>query len=94
VFLTPSHKQVPPTKTLVSPTSKDLIINGCKVDIVKNDIVKVAADYDVIVNSTGQNILIGGASCQAILAAAGPAVRDEIASTYPNGIKPGVILKS
>jgi len=62
------------------------------VDIVKNDIVKVAADYDVIVNSTGPKILDGGASCQTVLDAAGFSVREEIVSKYPNGIMPGLLF--
>jgi len=62
------------------------------VDIVKSDIVKIANDYDVIVNSTGQKIVDGGASCQAILAAAGPLVKNDILAKYPNGIESGAFM--
>jgi len=51
--------------------------------------VKVAANYDVIVNSTGQQILNGGACCQNILTAAGPDVKNQITRLYPNGFEPG-----
>jgi len=52
----------------------------------------VAADYDVIVNSTGRKIVDGGASCRAILAAAGPSVRDDIVSKYPKEIDPSMMF--
>jgi len=68
---------------------KNLVIGGCAVDIVKSNIVKVAHNYDVIVNSTGQKILDGGACCQEILTAAGPDAKSQILRLYPNGIEPG-----
>jgi len=72
-----------------APSPTYLVIGGCIVDIVKSSIVKVAANYDVIVNSTGQKILNGGACCQEILAAAGPEVKNQIARLYPKGFEPG-----
>jgi len=71
------------------PNLKNLVIGGGTVDIVKSNIVNVAANYHVIVNSTGQKIFDGGACCQDILAAAGPDVKDQIMVLYPDGIEPG-----
>jgi len=91
-----SETTQPAKSRQVAPTSRRNLVTSdyCTVNVVKNDIVRVASQYDVIVNSTGRQILGGGACSQAILAAAGPAVADEIRQSFPGGmVSGGVLLK-
>uniref|UniRef100_A0A915I215 Macro domain-containing protein n=1 Tax=Romanomermis culicivorax TaxID=13658 RepID=A0A915I215_ROMCU len=66
--------------------AQHLLFNGCKIEIVKDSIVNVAKDFDVIVNTTSNGIIGGGACSQAITGAAGQALIDDVGTNYPSGI--------
>jgi len=86
-----SETKQPAESCRVATKSRKTLVTSdyCTVNVVKNDIVRVASQYDVIVNSTGRQILGGGACSRAILTAAGPAVADEIRQSFPSGMVSG-----